>query len=301
MSGWRLRVGPADLPIVLVAVLVAALAFQQATVDMRYQLADLADPFLGRPAPGWSIGIGIVLTLAGGIAISVASALRRPERSQTTSDHRSTWRWSTVFVAGWVAYAAGAATIAAGSGSPTYGGTVHLEFGAPLDSTADVPVSCRLVVGDPDAVAVVTPQAQDVPMLDLRSAATGASYPWASPAPALASHGSAARPPFTPPNVPERPAPYLQVTAPDGTVRTDPPLSFLRAYDFWVLEVTESGLSGSARIQGTRFADPYGGSGLEYVNLEIPNDPWPPTFELTMRWTCVEPTSTAAPLGRTAS
>ena len=104
-----------------------------------------------------------------------------------------------------------------------------------------------------------------------------------------------ATPSLTPPNVPEGPAPYLEVTSPDGTGRPDPPLTFLLAYDYRVLEFTESGLSGTARIQGTRFADPYGGSELEFVNLEIPNDPWPPTFELTMRWTCVPPRPPAAP------
>jgi hypothetical protein len=289
MTERGLRVGAADTPILLASFGIAVLAFRQATIDMRYELAGLADPFLGRPAPGWSIGIGVVLTLVGVIVLVVVAARTRPHGSPDAQDRRSPWRWGAVLVAGWIAYAAGAATIAAGSGSLLAGGTVRLEFGAPLSSTADVPVSCRLVVGDPGAVAVVTPQAQDVPMLDLRNPATGATFPWASPAHALASHGSMAGPSFTPPNVPERPAPYLQVTAPDGTVRTDPPLTFLRAYDYRVLEVSESGLSGSARIQGTRFADPYGGSGLEYVDLEIPNDPWPPTFELTMRWTCVPP------------
>jgi hypothetical protein len=291
MKEMGLRVGAADAPIVLASLGIAALAFRQATIDMRYQLADLADPFLGRPAPGWSIGIGILLTLVGGSVLLAFSKLRRPDDSPNAADRRSPWRWAAVLLVGWIAYAAGGASIALGSGSPTYGGTVRLEFGTPLESTADVPVSCRLVVGDPDAVAVVTPQALDVPMIDLRNAATGATFAWASPAPAIASHGSAARPSFTPPGVPERPAPYLKVTSPDGTVRTDPPLSFLGAYDYQVLEVTEEGLSGSARIQGTRFSDPYGGSGLEYVNLEMPNDPWPPTFELTMRWTCTRPPS----------
>ena len=118
-----------------------------------------------------------MLTLAGGIVLLVYASARRPDESPNAADRRSPWRWGLVFIAGWVAYAAGAATIAVGSGSPTYGGTVRLGFGAPLDSTADVPLTCRPVVGDPDTMAVVTPEAQDVPMLDLRNVATGAAYP----------------------------------------------------------------------------------------------------------------------------
>jgi hypothetical protein len=283
------RVGGADIPIVLVSAVVAVFAFGQAATDMRYQLADLADPFLGRPAPGWSIGIGIVLTVACSGSILLVSALGQRHASTPAADRPSLKRWGAVLVAGWVAYAAGAASIAVGSGSPTYGGTVRVEFGAPLDAAVDLPVSCRLVVGDPHGVAIVTPQAQDVPVLELRSTATGATYSWASPAPALASTGYAARPSFTPPNVPERAAPYLRWEGPGGATRADPPLSFLGAYDYRVLDVAESGLAGRARIQGTRFADPYGGSGLSYVNLEMANDPWPPTIELTMQWTCLAP------------
>ncbi len=289
MADRGLRVSGADVLIVLVALGIGAFAFHQATIDMRYQLAGLADPFLGRPAPGWSMGIGAVLTLAGALVILVYSARRRPDESPNSGGRPSPWRWSLVFVAGWVAYSVGAATVAAGSGSPTYGGTVRLAFGPPLSSTVDVPVSCRPVVGDPDSVAVVNPRANGVPMLDLRNVATGETYTWAAPAPALASQPDQPRPSFEPPNVPERPAPYLEYTAPDGATLAEPPLSFLGVYDYRVMELTETGLSGSARIQGTRFADPYGGSGLTYVNLEIPNDPWPPTFELTMRWTCVAP------------
>ncbi len=166
---------------------------------------------------------------------------------------------------------------------------MHAAFGTPLDSTADVRGACRLVAGEPQVVAIVTPAAQGMPVLDLRNPATGAALTWADPVPAIATLPYASRPPFEPSNVPEREAPYRQFAGQGDTVTREPPIGFLEAYEYRVLELTESGLSGTARLEGTRFKDPYGSGDLKWMNLEVPNDPWPRTFELTMSWACGAP------------
>jgi hypothetical protein len=56
-------------------------------------------------------------------------------------------------------------------------------------------------------------------------------------------------------------------------------------YDYLVTKVTESGLSGVAELTAVRWQD----SWPNWVNLTIPNDPWPPTYSLTVSWTCQAP------------
>jgi hypothetical protein len=291
MTRHRIQLGPVDVVIGVACLLIAYVAFGQAITDYRYQVAGLADPFLGRPAPAVTIVIGLLLTAGGvGLLFGVPAYHRRlsgPAPLEAAGGAPLRWGW--LLVAGWVAYAIGAGTVLGGSGSPTLGGTVHAEFGTPLDSTADVPVACRLVAGEPQVVAIITPEAQGMPVLDLRSPATGAALTWAGPVPAIATLPYASRPPFEPPNVPEREAPYRQFPVYGGTVTEEPPIGFLEAYEYRVLELAESGLSGTARLEGTRFKDPYGGGDLKWMNLEVPNDPWPPTIDLTMAWACGTP------------
>jgi hypothetical protein len=102
---------------------------------------------------------------------------------------------------------------------------------------------------------------------------------------------------FRPPNVPERPAPYIQLTFEDGTTEAQPPISFVRAYDYRVLRLEDRGLAGGeADLLGVRFADPFGSASLRWMNLEIPRDPWPAAVEVAVSWSCDRPGgSTVAP------
>ena len=61
---------------------------------------------------------------------------------------------------------------------------------------------------------------------------------------------------------------------------------------------TEAGMSGVAQVTGERFTglnwyDAPINSGFRrgWVNLTVPNDPWPAAYDLTINWTC----SVAAP------
>jgi hypothetical protein len=93
-----------------------------------------------------------------------------------------------------------------------------------------------------------------------------------------------------PANLPERPAPYrLRAVGYPATMKADPPLSFMQVYDYQVTKVTESGLSGVAELTGVRWWWDPGSIPGSWVNLTIPNDPWPPTYELTVSWTCQAP------------
>jgi probable HAF family extracellular repeat protein len=267
---------------------IAVVSYGRAAEDWRYQLAGLADPFLGRPAPGLSIVVGIILsTILVAVVLASGAVTRRggPTVDEADSGVIRRWWWVWLLVAAWGGYAAGAAVVTAGGGPVSYGGSLHTEYGAPLDSSADVGVTCRSVVGEPGLVAQVIPAVDGLPMLDLRRVATGTTFEWLSPVPALASSPGARGTVFQPPGVPDRPAPYLEAKTFEG-IRADPPISFLGAYDYRVVALEESGLSGVARLEGVRFKDPYRSPDLHWVNLEIANDPWPETFELTLRWTC---------------
>jgi hypothetical protein len=197
MTRGKIQLGPVDVVIVVACLVIAYVAFGQATTDFRYQVSGLADPFLGRPTPVVTIVIGLVLTaVAVGLLFGVPSYRRLSRPASDAAAGGVPLRWGWLLVAGWVAYAVGAGTVLGGSGSPTLGGTVHAEFGTPLDSNTDVPVACRLVAGEPQVVAIVTPAAQGLPVLDLRNPATGAALTWVEPVPAISTLPYASRPPF---------------------------------------------------------------------------------------------------------
>jgi hypothetical protein len=259
----------------LVLLGLAAWAYGVGAEDQRWQLAGLADPFLGHPAPALSVIAGIVISAMLGALVLIS---RRNRPSPTRAGGRR-WHWWWLLIAGWGGYIAGSAVMIAGSAPVVYGGTMHLEFGAPLRSVADVPATCRSVVGKPEMVAQVIPAVDALVAFDLRD---GLGSAWGRVA---LTDDHVPGNDFEPPSVPARPAPYSIYTAPDGSTMTRPAISFVRAYDYGVERLTESGLSGVAVLTAARlhFADsPY----VRWMNLTVPIDPWPETYRLTVSWTC---------------
>jgi len=270
----------------LVLLGVAVVWYRAGAEDWRYQLAGLADPFLGHPSPAWSIIGGIILSaLVGALALITRAVVRRIRPSPTQTGSGLRWHWWWLLIAGWGGYFVGSAVVIAGGGPVVYRGSMHVEFSAPLGSVADVPATCRSVVGKPELVAQVIPAVDGFVALDLRHVPTGTAWVRASLTDDRVPGND-----FEPPNVPDRPAPYVLETSADGSTEAQPPISFVRAYDYGVVQSTESGLSGVADLMGGRFTDSYASPiwrGVRrWVNLTIPNDPWPETYWLTVSWTC---------------
>lgn len=282
----RKRIGQ-GLVAILVGTTLALWAFPRAIEDWQFQLAGLADPFLGRPAPGVTVILGSIVSL---VVLGIAFVLGRGgPRAALRS-----W-WTVPLVAAWLAYGAGAALTVAAGGQASHVGTLRYELGAPVTHVASVPAVCRTPVGKPEVIAEVrpstgsgTPAIGGLPMLFLHHAATGLPERFGPLAESLASQagdGSAlAR--YEVPGLPDRVLPYLEARPDGGPTRTEPPIGFLAAYGYDVTGVQDHGRSGVATLTATRWEDPYGGDGLRWVNLRIPDDPWPESFELSIGWSC---------------
>jgi hypothetical protein len=279
----RLRLVVACAVLTPPLVYVAVWAFGQAQLDWRHKVAGLGDPFLGRPAPEMSVIIGLALTAILGAAALATGLVRWTMTAATDLAGRVLgWSWLLLLIAGWGGYVMGGATVVAAGGPTGYRANMHWEFGAPLNSASDVAGTCRSVVGQPETVAEVHPTLLGLPGISLRDVVSGKPVPLVGSAPwtdaGIYPEGSAV---FEPSNVPERPRPYLV-----GAGAPSQPISFVRAYNYQVTKINDSHLSGTAYLTGTRFNDPYGGGSLHWVDLTIPSDPWPPTYELTVSWTC---------------
>lgn len=281
--------------LLVVSLPLAASAFAEGQKDWQYQLAGLADPFLGRPAPGFTIAIGVVLTVLVALGASLVQFLVRrtePRDAEPARLSRFRARWWFVLLAGWGAFALGIASVAMAGGPRSYDGTMRFAFGRPISSEIEIAATCQTPVGQSDVVARVTPRGQGLFRMQVRNVATGERGPWPAPAGVfvdLMGDGSQATA-FDLPNVPARPLPYIEATLGDGQKRSDPPVSFLGAYNYGVVDAVEKGMGGKAEVQGTRFAEPFGGGtgpgSVRWVNLEIPNDPWPPTITIDIEWIC---------------
>jgi hypothetical protein len=93
--------------------------------------------------------------------------------------------------------------------------------------------------------------------------------------------------PYLVPGTTGRPRPYLELTRGDGTKVTEPPIDFLRAYDYRISAIEDLGLAGSATLRVHRWANPYDpNGGLRWVDLAISDDPWPVSFEMSVTWSC---------------
>jgi len=263
---------------------VAILAFRHGSEDWRYQLAGLADPFLGRPAPGTTIALGVVISV---LWLVVMAVIRRRRRAEVPGyrAHLRDGRW--LLIAGWAGFAVGGAVVIAQGGAVDRMGTMHVRFGAPLDSSADIPATCRSVVGEPDLVAVVSPTVERFFDVTLRNVATGDI--WGPLPTVLVTQGDDGKADndFEPPNVPVRPAAYMEGTAPGGGLEAHLPIGFLQAYDFQVARFVASGSSrGLVTLEGVRWKAPLDSADVRWVNLVLPDDPWPEAFEFTIEWTC---------------
>ena len=289
---WRSIVLGAVAAAVLMGI--AAWTFDIASRDWRYQLAGLAEPFLGQPTPGFTIAIGLVASLALAAVVAGARVLNRRRRQRAgeerTASSPARLRWWLPLVAGWVGYALGGLVVLASGGPREYAGTLEFDFGAPIRASFESPAICRTPVGLPDVIASVTPTVNGLHGLGFMDRVTGrptGGLPGAGAGRLRAGSG------YEPPNVPVRALPYLLATAADGTTRAEPPIGFLGSYDYHVIHVEGGGLSGTAELLGVRLVDPFASPDLHWVNLEIDHDPWPAAFELSVSWSC-DPTAPAA-------
>ena len=276
-------------------------AFPEGVVDWQYELGGLADPFLGRPAPGFTVVIAIVLTVVATIAVRAVRKLARHMgwRRETAADPphqtRIRARWWLPVAGGWAAYALGAATVLAAGGPRTFEGTMRFAFGPPIGAAVEVAATCLTPVGKPELLAEVRPVPAGLYRLGLLNAATGDQdprHPWSGARVELVG-SRAASAGYPLPNAPARSNPQLVVTMDDGTTRSEPPIAFLAVYDYEIARVDGPGMAGDAEIIGTRWRDPHDpGSGparTSWIDLEIPNDPWPQTLNVTVSWTCLPP------------
>lgn len=278
----------------LLLLAVAVATYGKGVEDWQFKLADLhEDPLYLRGMPELTVIVGIILS---GLAWIAGRIVRGRKPAPTPVGGRLRWHWWWLLVAGWGGYVAGSAVVIAGGPSTTLSGNLHFEFEAPIGSAIDVPATCRTVVGKPDLVADVAPANPGFPQLTLRSSVTGSGHlsGW-PPAGASFTDGRGSGNDRQVPNVPPRPAPYIQMTLLDGSTRAEPPISFTRAYNYWVIGLEERGMAGTADLLGVRFSDPFGSESLKWVNLEMPHDPWPAAVDVRLAWSCGSAAASASP------
>lgn len=279
----RVMVG---VTIIGIAAVVAVAAYRQAIIDWHYQLAGLADPFLGRPAPGWSIGWNLVWTVLLVAAVKVGGALV-PHHGVPPSG-RLMPRWWWILIALWGGYLAGSVLTAAGGGPERRPGTMRLELGSPLDLVTETAATCTTAPGAPGTVVSVVPDAGGVPYLQLANEATGEPNRYSIPGGVNAYEAR----PRTPgevaiPGMPDRPE-VLRLGMGWETTEAGPgrryivesAISFLSAYLYVPVDASVEGSTGRATFTAKRTFT------LLDVNALIAHDPWPTTYELTASWRC---------------
>ncbi len=266
--------------LVVVAVLgvVAIWAYQVGVGDFRYQLADLKEDPLYLRGPGPRVASGIVFSLLIWGGVAVAGRLRRRARPQvppTRGEPR--WRWWWLLAAAWAGYAVGGA-IAVAVLRP---GTLHLEIGAPLAASLETPATCKTVPGKPALVASIVADDDRLPWLQVLDGVTGQSRGDGLAVIYLAWTGW--KQSIAIPGIPDRPPIYQIIAAGDpasGDLRVETQaVPFLAAYGYQPVDNEVSGGSGTAHFLALR------GRVSRYRDL-IANDPWPDSYELTVRWTC---------------
>jgi hypothetical protein len=268
------------------AVLLAWWAFPRAVEDWRFQLAGLASWFFGRPDPAATIFLGVV---ASTIIIHIASVAHRRGSARIPS------ALLVPLAVGWLAYGLGAGLTAVSGGQTTHRGRLQYTFSDPLQHVVSIPATCRTPVGQASLLAVVEPTVGGpvaiggLPVIRLRHDATGA---WVAGGPELErfeidERDSTLLTGFSIPSLAHRPLPYMVVTAGPDEPAQEPPIAFLDAYDLVIASSTGGGFEGEAIVSATRWLDVVEGGEVHWVNLTIPDDPWPPSFELSVAWACV--------------
>lgn len=260
-------------------------AIPRAVEDWRFQLAGLASWFFGRPDPVATIAVGVVVST---ILIHVASVLHRRRRAGIAS------ALMIPLAIGWLAYGMVAAVTVVSGGQTTYAGQLQYTFSGTLDHTATVPAMCRTPVGRSSLLADVEPTVGGpvavggLPIIRLRHAATGdavAGGPELDPF-HIDERNQTMLSPFSIPRFADRPLPYMIVTGGLNEPEREPPIGFMDAYDLAVTSSTDDGFAGEAIVIGTRWLDLVEGGEAHWVNLTVPDDPWPSTFTLSVKWSC---------------
>lgn len=270
--------------ILTLAAVAGVFCYGQAATDWAYQLAGLADPFLGRPAPGWTVAL---LAVASAVLVMVWLGARSLVRSPSAGSverpaprRRSIVRWWWILLAAWGGYALGAAATVAAGGPVDHPGSMRLTFGSPVDGTADVAVTCRSAPGKPTVITQVIPDVGTVPRIDLRNPSTGERRQWpAGTGVSLQANGPSTQP-LTIPGVPDRAPMYSIGMGVDGPLY-GPTIPFLAAYFYNVTNVDDRGASGTLEAVAQRAH-----IGMNIVNDLVPDDPWPESYGLGMTWTC---------------
>jgi hypothetical protein len=287
--------------LVLVLGYLAVVACRQAVTDWHYELAGLADPFLGRPAPWWSIGLGAIASVLVAIAWlsvrAVAARLSGPNASGSAAGAsrddirgKRPWgrpiRWWWILAAAWGAYAVGGVATVLAGGPVDHPATMRFTIGAPVSTTFNVPATCRSAPGKPLVVAEVIPDAAGLPILGVRNAATGdpdtrtdaAGHPIGVTLELTSDRGEGGA--FVVPGLPARVPMYRLDMGIDGPL-AGPETTFMRAYFYLAQEVDDRGSAGTLRAAATRTRLQF-----QVVNDLIPDDPWPQTYDLGISWTC---------------
>jgi hypothetical protein len=288
----------------------AVVACRQAVTDWHYELAGLADPFLGRPAPWWSIGLGAIASVVVAIAWltirAVAARMSGPSAPGSAAGTRpddtrgkQPWglpiRWWWILAAAWGAYAVGGVATVLAGGPVDHPATMRFTIGAPVSTTFDVPATCRSAPGKPLVVAEVIPSGAGLPIVGLRNAATGerdtrtdaVGHPIGVALRLTSDRGEGAT--FVVPGLPARVPMYGLGMGIDGPL-AGPETSFMQAYFYLAEEVDDRGSAGTLRAAATRTRLQF-----QVVDDLIPGDPWPETYDLGISWTCdLEETKTTA-------
>ncbi len=266
----------------VVAVVVAVWALPHAFHDWRYQFAGLANPVMGRPSPILTIAFGLVVSA---VVIVIAIAARR--RGAPAS------LLLVPLAVGWLAYAAGTGLAVAGGGQATHPGQLRYTFSGGIEHTETLAAVCSSAVGHPDLIADIEPDVdrhpavQGLPAISLRHPATALLWdagPDVHRFEIVRTDGTVP-PPFEIAALADRPRPYMEeVSGPDPGQR-QPPIGLLDAYDFDIVSSDDAGISGRAMLGAKRWHEPEAGE-VRWVDLTIPNDPWPESFDLEVSWTC---------------
>ena len=292
-TSFLVRVG-----LVLVLGYVALAAYRQAITDWHYELAGLADPFLGRPAPGWTVGLGAIASILLAMAwLAVRAVARRidarpGEPGSKSGDLPGTqpWgrpiRWWWILAAAWGAYAVGGVATVLAGGPVDHPATMRFTIGAPTSTTFDVPATCRSAPGKPLIVAEVIPDAAGLPIVGLRNAATGerdtrvdaVGHPIGVTLELTGDRGEGGA--FVVPGLPARVPMYGLSMGIDGPL-AGPETTFMRAYYYRAEEVDDRGSAGTLRAAAARTRLQF-----QVVDDLIPDDPWPETYDLGIAWTC---------------
>lgn len=261
------------------SIALAVWAFPRAIEDWRFQLAGMANALFGRPDPVGSIVLGLVVT---GLAVVVAIDGRR--RGHAIARHIL-----TPLVVGWLAYAAGTGLVLASGGQAAYPGSLEYTFSEGIDHTETLAAVCRSPVGQRTLLADVDPDVlqrtsvRGLPVMSLRHPATGA--PFGPDVERFELFDGTILQPFAIPSLAARPEPYMEVIVGPDEGERQPPIGVMDAYDFALESIDDAGMTGSAVVSAKRWHAVEGGE-VRWVDLAIPDDPWPETFSLAIAWKC---------------